>query len=107
MQPHSRQVPPSACCFSTTATFSPSCAARIAATYPPVPAPMMITSYSLGTGSSRVPRSSEWPGQRGGGGLTWQPAAAVHDRFNEDNGTKAVAAPELPAPASAGSAAGG
>ena len=32
MQPQSRQVPPSAFCFSTTATFRPSCAARIAAT---------------------------------------------------------------------------
>ncbi len=32
MQPHSRQVPPSAFCFSTTATYNPSWAARIAAT---------------------------------------------------------------------------
>ena len=32
MQPQMRQVPPSAFCFSTTATFIPSCAARIAAT---------------------------------------------------------------------------
>ena len=40
MQPQIRQVPPSAFCFSTTATFRPSCAARIAATYPPVPAPI-------------------------------------------------------------------
>jgi len=32
MQPTSRHVPPSAFCFSTTATFRPSCAARIAAT---------------------------------------------------------------------------
>ena len=32
MQPQSRHVPPSAFCFSTTATFSPSCAARMAAT---------------------------------------------------------------------------
>ena len=47
MQPHSRQVPPSAFCFSTTATLSPSCAARIAATYPPVPAPITTTSYSF------------------------------------------------------------
>ena len=30
--PQMRQVPPSAFCFSTTATVSPSCAARIAAT---------------------------------------------------------------------------
>ena len=32
MQPQIRQVPPSAFCFSTTATFFPSCAARMAAT---------------------------------------------------------------------------
>ena len=32
MQPQIRQVPPSAFCFSTTATLRPSCAARIAAT---------------------------------------------------------------------------
>src|SRR5258708_6824041 len=32
MQPHSRQVPPSAFCFSTTAVLRPSCAARMAAT---------------------------------------------------------------------------
>ena len=44
MQPQLRQVPPSVFCRSTTATFSPSCAARIAAGYPPVPAPMMMTS---------------------------------------------------------------
>src|SRR4029453_5680735 len=49
MQPQIKQVPPSACCFSTTATLRPSCAARIAATYPPVPAPITTTSYSLAT----------------------------------------------------------
>src|SRR5205823_3135093 len=48
MHPHRRHVPPSAFCFSTTATFRPSCAARMAATYPPVPAPITTTSYSFG-----------------------------------------------------------
>src|SRR5262245_16065495 len=45
MHPQIRHVPPSAFCFSTTATFRPSCDARIAATYPPVPAPITTTSY--------------------------------------------------------------
>src|SRR5216684_948 len=49
MHPQSRHVPPSAFCFSTTATLRPSCAARMAATYPPVPAPITMTSYSLVT----------------------------------------------------------
>ncbi len=49
IQPQIRQVPPSAFCFSTTATLRPSCAARMAATYPPVPAPITMTSYSLAT----------------------------------------------------------
>src|SRR5262245_63381004 len=44
MQPMRRQVPPRSCSFSTQATFRPSCAARIAATYPPGPAPMMTRS---------------------------------------------------------------
>src|SRR5687767_2077821 len=48
MQPTFRQTPPQYC-FSTTATFRPSCAARMAATYPPVPAPITTTSYSLAT----------------------------------------------------------
>ena len=49
MQPQIRQVPPSVFCFSTTATLRPNCAARMAATYPPVPAPITTTSYSLAT----------------------------------------------------------
>src|SRR5262245_13313626 len=44
MQPMRRQVPPRSCSFSTQATFRPSCASRIAATYPPGPAPMMTRS---------------------------------------------------------------
>ena len=55
MQPQIRQVPPSVFCFSTTATLRPSCAARIAATYPPVPAPITTTSYSLATISHCLP----------------------------------------------------
>src|SRR4026208_2256155 len=49
IQPQIRQVPPSVFCFSTTATLRPSCAARIAATYPPVPAQLTVPSYSLAT----------------------------------------------------------
>src|SRR5262245_56158884 len=44
MQPMRRQVPPRSCSFSTQATFRPNCAARMAATYPPGPAPMMTRS---------------------------------------------------------------
>ena len=44
MQPRCRQVPPSRLSFSTMAVFSPSCPARIAATYPPGPEPMITTS---------------------------------------------------------------
>src|SRR5690606_29192832 len=44
MQPTRTQVPPRASSLSTMATFMPSCAARMAATYPPGPAPMMTMS---------------------------------------------------------------
>src|SRR5215471_9407146 len=44
MQPMRRHVPPRSCSFSTQATFRPNCAARMAATYPPGPAPMMTRS---------------------------------------------------------------
>src|SRR5262245_5233204 len=54
MHPQIKQVPPSALCFSTTATFKPSCAALMAATYPPVPAPITTTSNSVG---KRLPRT--------------------------------------------------
>src|SRR5262249_33650747 len=44
MQPMRRHVPPRSCSFSTQATFRPNCAPRMAATYPPGPAPMMTRS---------------------------------------------------------------
>src|ERR687889_1601571 len=44
MQPQLRQMPPR-CSRSTTAVLNPSCAARIAATYPPGPPPMTMMSY--------------------------------------------------------------
>ncbi len=43
IQPQFRHIPPSSA-FSTNATFIPSWAARIAATYPPGPDPMTIKS---------------------------------------------------------------
>ena len=43
MQPTLRQTPPQYC-FSTTATFKPSWEARMAATYPPGPAPRTTRS---------------------------------------------------------------
>src|SRR5215469_1635548 len=45
MQPTCRQVPPRNGSFSTTIVFRPSSPARIAATYPPGPLPMIATSY--------------------------------------------------------------
>src|SRR6476646_2296458 len=45
MQPTCRQVPPRNGSFSTTTVFSPSSPARIAATYPPGPLPIIATSY--------------------------------------------------------------
>src|SRR5262245_34051002 len=47
MQPQFRQVPPSTGARSTTAVRRPTCAARMAATYPPVPDPITTTSYSV------------------------------------------------------------
>ena len=44
MQPILRQVPPRLARLSTQAVFIPSCAARMAATYPPGPLPMTMTS---------------------------------------------------------------
>src|ERR1700723_2259940 len=45
MQPTCRQVPPRNGSFSTTAVFSPHWLARIAATYPPGPLPIITRSY--------------------------------------------------------------
>src|SRR5215470_3668432 len=45
MQPTCRQVPPRKGSFSTTTVFSPSSPARMAATYPPGPLPIIATSY--------------------------------------------------------------
>ena len=44
IQPIFKHVPPSVFSFSTQATFIPSCAPLIAATYPPGPAPITIKS---------------------------------------------------------------
>src|ERR1700751_429433 len=46
MQPQLRQMPPN-CSRSTTAVFMPSCAARIAATYPPGPPPSTMVSKEV------------------------------------------------------------
>src|SRR5712692_987707 len=45
MQPTCRHVPPRYGSFSTTIVFKPSSPARIAATYPPGPLPIIATSY--------------------------------------------------------------
>ena len=45
MHPTFKQVPPRELYFSTNAVFLPNCAARMAATYPPGPLPITMTSY--------------------------------------------------------------
>ena len=47
MQPTRRHVPPSRSSFSTQTVVAPSCAARIAAVYPPGPPPRTATSHSM------------------------------------------------------------
>ena len=47
MQPTLRQVPPKVEYFSIMAVLKPSCAQRIAETYPPGPEPIMTTSNEL------------------------------------------------------------
>ncbi|KAI9910016.1 hypothetical protein PsorP6_010428 [Peronosclerospora sorghi] len=47
MQPTLRHVPPNFPRDSIHAVWSPSCAALMAATYPPGPPPMTTTSYSV------------------------------------------------------------
>src|SRR5689334_1146440 len=47
IQPQFKHVPPTTGARSTTAVRKPTCAARIAATYPPVPEPITTTSYSF------------------------------------------------------------
>ena len=70
MQPTFRQVPPSALRFSTQATLKPSCAARIAQTYPPGPPPTTTTSKVLsaigGFPSAIFVFAKSLPVQRGG-----------------------------------------
>src|SRR4028119_415304 len=53
MQATFRQRPPT-CCFSMTAVFMPTWAARIAATYPPGPDPMTMQSYALSAMASQA-----------------------------------------------------
>ena len=47
MQPTFKHVPPNELYFSTSAVFIPNCAHLIAATYPPGPAPITVTSYFI------------------------------------------------------------
>src|ERR1700687_4073767 len=62
MHPTCRQVPPRKGSFSTTTVFRPSSPARIAATYPPGPLPIIATSYfatrSLPSAGARTGESS-------------------------------------------------
>src|SRR5262245_29276646 len=63
MQPQLRQMPPR-CSRSTTAVFMPSCAARIAATYPPGPLPRTIRSKEVSAIWPSPPFSSQQHRQR-------------------------------------------
>src|SRR6476661_7142541 len=62
MQPQLRQMPPSDS-RSITATFSPSCEARMAATYPPGPLPTTTKSNC-----NAIKRTVRKRGKNGGGG---------------------------------------
>src|SRR5215831_15814854 len=93
MQPTCRQVPPRNGSFSTTIVFKPSSPARIAATYPPGPLPMIATSY-LGTshlpsqtamGSKIAPEPHRGPCQ---GPTLRQSAYRVPHRYQRDTGEK-------------------
>src|SRR5436190_17662188 len=53
MHPTRRHVPPSSRCCSIQTAFAPSCAARIAAVYPPGPPPRTATSHSIRSPSLR------------------------------------------------------
>ncbi len=53
IHPTFKQTPPN-CAFSTTVTFCPVCAARIAATYPPGPAPTTRVSSSIGKSPTTI-----------------------------------------------------
>jgi hypothetical protein len=68
MQPTRRHVPPSSGSCSMQTVFAPSCAARIAAVYPPGPPPRTATSHSIDrqllspwSGSMLAPRPSSTP----------------------------------------------
>src|SRR5574341_541432 len=63
MQPRCRQAPPTSS-FSMTVTCAPLCAARIAATYPPGPEPMMVSCIAM-----FVPKGKRCPstGEQGEG----------------------------------------
>src|SRR5690242_17789954 len=60
MQPRCRQVPPSLS-FSIRTTDRPSCAARNAVAYPPLPPPRMTTSLPLDMGGLAL-QLSVWVG---------------------------------------------
>src|SRR5450759_807244 len=83
MHPRWRHVPP-ILSSSTRATFMPSCAARKAAEYPPVPAPRTTRSNELdeptamGQGTFRAPAGRRAGSARPGAGA--DPGAAAADR---------------------------
>src|SRR4029450_8872280 len=57
MQPTRRQVPPSSSSFSMQTVFAPSCAARMAAVYPPGPPPRTATSHSISLSRKSLARA--------------------------------------------------
>src|SRR5512147_1950680 len=64
MHPIRRHVPPSSFSFSTHATSIPSCAARIAAMYPPGPAPITTRSWLFDAFSALISSLQEHPSRR-------------------------------------------
>src|SRR5262249_52930937 len=68
MHPTRRQVPPSASSFSMQTAFAPSCAARIAAVYPPGPPPRTATSQSISLSRIRFGFRGDPSGGQGASG---------------------------------------
>src|SRR5262245_48184681 len=90
MQPRFRQVPPRTGSRSTTAVRNPSCDARMAATYPPVPEPMTTTSYASATVLSCQPQDGTHDWHPAESELWRGPVAGVQVPAPADGRTRSV-----------------
>src|ERR1035437_1187043 len=88
MQPTRRQVPPKRRSMSMQAVLRPSCAARIAATYPPGPAPMTMTSNCEGVVSGT---GGSWGVRVQGPESKGSDDASYYSRGGQVSGVRAIA----------------